>query len=397
MRILEIETFGRGGLIHYAFNLSCALADRGHEVTLVTAASFELAAQPRPPGLEVVPMIGHADPRRRRTWPTLAASAARKAEALGDARRVVASARRLRPDLIHLHCTNPIALVYLTLLERLAIPTVVTAHVVTAHERTRWQDAVSRLIHRRGALIIAHSETDRSRLLDEFGVAAGRVIVIPHGEYGFLARDAAPPDRGAARSSLGLEPHHEVVLFFGYIREYKGLDVLLDSWPAVARARLDARLVIAGDPVRLDRARRQALEAQAARLGAIHRFEYIPVNDVHRYFAAADVLVMPYRHVSQSGVLFLALAEGVPVVATRVGGLPEVLNDGDNALLVPPESADDLTAALIRLLGDPALRRTLVDGGRRVAKAHSWASIAERTETAFARLVDGHPTSLTAT
>ncbi len=83
-------------------------------------------------------------------------------------------------------------------------------------------------------------------------------------------------------------------------------------------------------------ARRRELEAAAARVGAIHRFAYIPFEDVPRYFAAADVLVLPYRHVSQSGVLFLALALGLPVVATRVGALPEVVRDGESALLVAP-------------------------------------------------------------
>ncbi len=126
--------------------------------------------------------------------------------------------------------------------------------------------------------------------------------------------------------------------------------------PAVAEARPAARLVVAGDPVRLGRERRGELESWAERLGAVHRFGYVPFADVGRYFAAADVLVMPYRHISQSGVLYLALSLGVPVVATRVGALPEMLRDGDSALLVPPESPGDLARALIRLLGDAGLR-----------------------------------------
>jgi glycosyltransferase involved in cell wall biosynthesis len=97
---------------------------------------------------------------------------------------------------------------------------------------------------------------------------------------------------------------------------------------------------------------------------------------------------MPYRHISQSGVLFLALSLGVPVVATRVGALPEMLRDGESALLVPPESPSALSEALIRALGDAELRERLREGGRRVAHQHSWPSIAERTEAAFVRLVE---------
>ena len=391
MRILEIETFGRGGLIHYCHNLSCALAGRGHDVTLVTTAAYELDDRDLPPNVRLVKAIARVTHRRRRLLPAGVLAWARRVEAVADAVAVARIARRLRPDVIHLHSTNPIALAYLVLLRRLGVPLVATAHVVTAHERSRVQDAVYRRIHRASPLIIAHSEFDRKRLLEEFAVEPERAIVIPHGEYGFFGRDSSLPDRETARRSLGLELQHQVVLFFGYIREYKGLDVLLSSWPAVAQARPQARLLVAGDPVRLPPDRRGELEAWATRLGAVHRFAYIPFSEVTRYFAAADVLAMPYRHISQSGVLYLALSLGLPVVATRVGGLPEVLRDGESALMVPPESPAALAEALVRVLGDTALQARLAQGGRRVADLHAWPAIAERTEAAFVQLIEHAP------
>jgi 2-deoxystreptamine N-acetyl-D-glucosaminyltransferase/2-deoxystreptamine glucosyltransferase len=145
---------------------------------------------------------------------------------------------------------------------------------------------------------------------------------------------------------------------------------------------------VAGDPVRLDAARREALLAAATRVGAVHRFGYVPFSEVSAYIAVADVLVLPYRHVSQSGVLFLALAEGLPVVATRVGALPEVLRDGESGVLVPPESPAALAEALIRVLADGDLRRRLAAGGRAVAARHTWPAIAEQTESALAGLID---------
>lgn len=391
MRILEVETFGRGGLIHYAYNLSCALAERGHDVTLVTAAAYELEGRALPSRVRVLKAIARLTHRLRASWPARALGWAVKPEALADACGVAILARRLRPDVVHLHCTNQIGLVYLILLRLTGLPVAVTAHVVTAHERTRVQDAVHRCIHRLSPLVIAHSAYDRRRLIEEFAVDPGRVRVIAHGEYGFFGLGAEPVEREAARRQLGLDPRDEVALFFGYIREYKGLDVLLDAWPAVAEARPGARLVVAGDPVRLDAARRDALLAAATRVGAIHRFGYVPFSSVTTYFAAADVLVLPYRHISQSGVLFLALSQGLPVVATRVGALPEVLCDGESGLLVPPESPEALSQALVRLFGDADLRRRLSAGSRAVAARHTWPSIAGQTESAFAGLVAGAP------
>ena len=380
LRIIEIETFGRGGLIHYSYNLSRALGARGHEVTLLTHAAYELDGHPLPPSVRVVKDFGrftHRDQTSR------AAGLLTKAEAMYDACAAAAFVRRVRPDVVHLHCTTPIALVHVTLLRRLGPPVAVTAHVVTPHERSRLGDAIARRVYRRADLVVAHSAFDRARLLDGRAMDPRRVEVIPHGEYGFFSRDREPIDRGTARRGLGFGPQHEVALFFGFIREYKGLDVLFEAWPAVARARPDARLLVAGDPARLERGRRLQLESWATRLGAVHRFGYIPMADVSRYFAAADVLVMPYRHVSQSGVLFLALSLGLPVVATRVGGLPETLRDGESGLLIGPDSPGELAEALVRILGDPGLRERLAGGGRQVAAAHSWDVIAERTEAVF--------------
>lgn len=386
MRILEIETFGRGGLIHYAYNLSRALAERGHEVTLLTTTGYELEGEGLPANVRLVRLIARFTPRIT-SWPKALQSLVRKIETIFDACAVALFARRLRPDILHFHCTNPASLVYHLLFRLLRIPLVATAHVVTPHEEIPWQGAVYRCIHRSAQLVIAHSEFDRQRLLEEFAVDSERTVVIPHGEYGFFERAVAggstAPEREAARRSFGLEPHHEVALFFGYIREYKGLDLLFEAWPTVVAERPKARLLVAGDPVRLNSARREELEAWATRLGAVHRFAYIPFSDVARYFAAADLLVMPYRHISQSGVLYLALSLGVPVVATRVGALPEVLRDGTSALLVPPESPADLALGLIQALGDANLRGRLADGGRQVAEEHSWPAIAARTESAF--------------
>jgi glycosyltransferase involved in cell wall biosynthesis len=388
MRILEIETFGRGGLTHYVFNLSRALAARGHTVTVVTARAYELEGNAdHHEDVEVRRRIGRFTAVVRRLLSGVVLRLALQVEAVFDALSVAATARRLRPDVIHLHCTNPAALVYLAALRIVRRPVVFTAHVVTPHEPIRLQQPIYRLIYRLCDVIVSHSRRDRQRLLDEFPIDADRVIVIPHGEYGFVERAGQVHDRDTCRRALGLQPADEVALFFGYVREYKGLDVLLEAWPAVVMARPAARLVLAGDPVQLPQGRRRELEAWAARVGAVCRLEYIPFSDVASYFHAADALVMPYRQISQSGVLFLGLSLGLPIVATTVGALPEVVEDGESAVLVPPESPDALSDALVRVLGDTQLRARLVAGGLRVARDHGWPAIAEQTDRLFARLV----------
>ena len=387
MRILQIETFGRGGLIHYTYNLACALAERGHDVTLLTTTAYELGERNLPNHLRVVRAIARFTNRQPQRLSGRVLGLARSAEALFDAFAVAAYARRLKPDIIHFHSTNASSLTYLGILRLLGIPVVATAHVVTPHERIPFQGAVYRRIHRLCHLEIAHSEVDRRRLHEEFAVSPEDVAVIPHGDYGFFEAEVEERDRDLARRHLGLASEHKVALFFGYIREYKGLDILLEAWPAVSEAVPEARLVVAGDPGRLSDARRDELEAWAGRAGAVHRFQYIPFSDVALYFAAADLLALPYRNIGQSGVLYVALSLGLPVVATAVGAFPEMLSDGESALLIPPESPRELTRALTRLLDDGSLRQHLADGGRRVAEAHSWPIIAAATEKTYSRLV----------
>ena len=389
LRILEVETFGRGGLIHYAFNLSCALAERGHEVFLVTTDRYELADREVPENVQLITNLAVFTSRYGSKLPAVVRRWVLKIEAFADALRLTVLARRLRPDVIHFHSTNHSALLYLQLLRWVGSPVVTTAHQVMPHEPVRFQHAISRRIHAQGHLVVAHSRVDHQRLVNEFGLDGNRVVVIPHGEYGFFDSRGERLDRESVRAGLDLEPEHEVALFFGHIREYKGLDILLEAWSTVIESRPTARLVVAGDPAHLNAARRRELDQWAQRLGVVRRFTYIPFSDVARYFSAADVLVMPYRTISQSGVLFLGLSLGLPVVASSVGGFPETLSDGESALLVAPESPDELAKALIRVLGDPELRRRLARGGRLVADRHSWGSIAEQTEEAFLRLSTG--------
>jgi glycosyltransferase involved in cell wall biosynthesis len=389
--IVELETYGHGGLIHYAYNLSCALAARGHRVTLVTTVSHEFEGRARPGSLAVTPIIARRSRRFGHLLPPLARRWLQKVEVPLDALRVAALVRRLRPDIVHLHSTNHSALAYLLVLRLLAVRVAVTAHVVTAHERSGLDDVIRRGVHRLGHLLIAHSEFDRDRLIGEFSVDPSRVLVAPHGEYGFFAQGSETVDRASARRGLGLASDAEAVLFFGYIRKYKGLDVLLAAWPQIAATRPRARLVIAGDPSLLTPTEFNELQAAAARVGAVCRFGYVPLTDVIQYFTAADVLALPYRRVSQSGVLMLALAVGLPVVATNVGALGELLTDKETALLVPPDSRDELATAVSQALADDQLRARLARSGRLLAERCSWPSIATLTAAAFVKLVARHP------
>ncbi len=182
--------------------------------------------------------------------------------------------------------------------------------------------------------------------------------------------------RESARAHLGLQPEAEVAVFFGYVRRYKGLDTLLQAWPLV-RARRPARLLVAGDFYE-DPAPYRAL-ARAAGEGAVRLSEgYLPDAEVEALFKAADVVVLPYRSATQSGVTHAAYALGVPVITTDVGGLAETVQPGRSGLVVPPGDPPALAEAIVRFFAE-GLAPRLRAGVAALRQAHSWEALADRT------------------
>ena len=181
--------------------------------------------------------------------------------------------------------------------------------------------------------------------------------------------DAAPDE--VRPLPIGPAP---TLLFFGLVRPYKGLDVLIDALAIAREAVPGVRLVVAGEFWQ----RADAFRAQADRLGlgdaVTLRDGYVQNEEVAPLFASADAVVLPYRAATSSGVLTLAIEHGVPMIVTDVGGLPEVVVDGDAGLVVPPGDARALAAAVVRLCEEPGLAARLRAGSVAARGRIGWAA-----------------------
>ena len=210
----------------------------------------------------------------------------------------------------------------------------------------------------------------RARPLAALGVDPRKVHVIAHGAFEHLTRVAGERPLPPALAAV----EKPVVLFFGLLRPYKGIDVLLDAWRDVDA---DAELWIVGMP-RMDIAPLRAAAPPAVRWVA----RFVADDEIAAYFRRADLVVLPYREIDQSGVLFSALAFGVPLVLSAVGGFPELAGDGAAALVAPGDRAA-LARELQRLLADDQARARLARGARAAAAGrYSW----DATATAHLRL-----------
>jgi glycosyltransferase involved in cell wall biosynthesis len=225
--------------------------------------------------------------------------------------------------------------------------------------------------------VIVHSEAGAERLRGEVGLAPDRVHVVPHGAFEHLTRQ--PDELPLPPELAGVEG--PVVLHFGLVRPYKGNDVLLEAFREIE----GAELWIVGMP----RMPLEPLRELAARCRGRVRFvsRFVTDPEIPAFFRRADVVVLPYREIEQSGVLYTALAFGKPIVASDVGGFGEVARAG-GARLVGPGDAGELRLALEELLGDEEARRRLAgEAARLAASEYSWDEIGRRTLAIYRELL----------
>lgn len=256
---------------------------------------------------------------------------------------------------------------------------VYTAHDVDGLDGTtpRLLVGANRYLFRLADAIATHSERDRAQIIRS-GAVPSRVTRVPQGTPGLFQRPAVAKQQ--ARRALGLDPERPMILFFGLLKAYKGLEVLLSSLVAVRGEIPDVLLLIMGKPLES----KHDYSGIIATLGlkeAIHwERSYVPNDRVGLSFAAADVVALPYHASSCSAVLLNAMAHSRPVVATRVGGFPEMIDNGKTGVLVPPNDSASFAAALIELLRCPELARSIGERARKSAMAHNgWPLIGQLT------------------
>lgn len=258
-----------------------------------------------------------------------------------------------------------------------ARPTVLTAHDLLPREPRPGQARAQRRLYDAVDAIVAHSQYGRDLLVDGLGVAPGKVRVIHHGAFRYLT---SQPDELPLPDELR-SVRAPVVLFFGLLRPYKGVETLLGAWRGIE----EAELWIVGRA-------RMPIEPLRARAAHNVRFvsRFVSDRELPAFFRRADVVVLPYARTERldwSGVLATALAFGKPTVVSDVGGLGEVAAAGA-ARVVPAEDPEALHAALVGLLADPHGRERLARGALTAANGpYSWDAAARETLALYRNLV----------
>jgi glycosyltransferase involved in cell wall biosynthesis len=272
---------------------------------------------------------------------------------------------------------------------------VFTAHNINTAKRDSKDSWLNRLTlrmqYRLAKHIFVHTEKMKQELSKQFHVPANRISVIPFGINNAVPNTSLTPRE--ARARLGIPQRAKTILFFGRITPYKGLEYLIAAFRKLASKDSDYRLVIAGRPDRCEEywgAIREDLRDDVASGRVLLRASFIPDEETEVYFKGTDVLVLPYREIYQSGVLFLGHSFGLPVIAADVGSLKDDIVDGKTGFVFRPEDINSLADTLQRFFQSDLY--THLDARRPdirdfANKRHSWDVVANMTLDVYAALL----------
>jgi glycosyltransferase involved in cell wall biosynthesis len=314
--------------------------------------------------------------------------------------RLVRYAVAARPPIFHILWNNRFELIDRVLLmvhyRLLGRKIVLTAHNVNIRKRDgcdTWLNRFSlRIQYQLANHILVHTERMKSELVADFGVPESNTTVIPFG-----INNTVPNSNMTAvdaKRMIGVHSSDKVMLFFGQIAPYKGLEYLVHAFAELAKTDESCRLIIAGKVKQgqteyWNEIRRQ-IAGSDVQNQMIERIEHIPDEEVERYFKAADVLIVPYVHIFQSGVPFLAYSFGLPVIATDVGSLREDIVEERTGFVCQPQDSSDLAKAIGKyfeseLFRDLENRRLEI---KEYANArYSWDKVAAITTAVYTELL----------
>jgi len=378
----------------YAFGLIMALAARGVTLEVVGADELDEPAVRAVPALKFFNL--HGDQRRK------VGKGKRIVRLVAVYAKILHYTAKAEPKIFHILWNNKLYLFDRTLLmlyyKLLGKRLVFTAHNVNAGERDgndSWLNRTSlKVQYHLVDHIFVHTEKMKSDLQQFYGVKKDAVSVIPFGVNNSVPDTALTCSQ--AKRQIGVSESERTILFFGGIRPYKGLEYLVRAFQRVAQRDERYRLVIAGEPKK-EAAQywsevQAEIERDASRAQVIQEIRYIGDSETELYLKAADVMVLPYTYVCQSGVLFLAYNFGLPVIAADVGTLREDVVEGVTGYVCRPKDEVDLAQKIQQYFGSDLFAELQINRKaiQTFAKQrNSWEIVGTTTSAVYKSLLSG--------
>jgi len=375
---------------HYAFGLATALTAKNVRVDVIGNDLIDGPEMHHTPGLQFINLYGN----RRKTG-----IFAKVKNILGFYLRLLRYASKPEPKIIHILWNYKLELLDRTLLmlyfRILGKKTVITVHNVNAGRRDLKDSVINRLTlqfqYRLADQLFVHTQKMRDELLEQFHVAKSAATIIPYGINNAVLDTGLTYQE--AKFQLGIESGEKTLLFFGAIKPYKGLEYLVSAFQQISTEHCDYRLIIAGERKKgyenYFSSIQQLIDSHPSRDRIICKIDFIPDDEAEIYFKAADVAVLPYTEIFQSGILFMAYAFGLPVIASDVGSFTEDIVEGRTGFVCRRRDSDDL-ARKVKLYFESELYKELEHRRQGIRddalSRHSWSDVADLTRQIYMQL-----------
>ncbi len=376
-----IEPSGsHGGMKYYDVSLAEGLSRHGVNVALFTSPGIQAPPVPSSWSVRVVYDRAFGSyPLPVRLWSYLKGTSA-----------ALLQSRRERRLLVHFHLfqVSPLEAFNVILAKLLQFKIVITAHDVEslfAGQGGKW---LSRLVYGLADGVIVHNQVSKKEIKEVMNVGEDRITIIPHGNY--LHASGELPETEQAKIRLGLPEHARVLLFFGHIKMVKGLDLLIRAMPIILENHPDAVLCIAGRPMRAEFAKFQELIHELTLHEHCRMFiRFIEDAEVPIFFSAAELVVLPYRRVYQSGVVLLAMSHGKPVLVSDIPGMAEIVTHEKTGFMFKSGDVDDLAAVACRALSMPEKVKEITNSALALMKSkYDWNDIGGLTRRLYLQICE---------
>jgi D-inositol-3-phosphate glycosyltransferase len=380
-----------GGDKPYALGMAAALTSVGIHVDFVGSDDLSVPELLANPHLNFLNLRG--DQRED------ASAKAKVLRVLKYYARLIGYAAKAKPKLFHILWNNKFQLFDCTLLmlyyKLLSKRVVFTAHNVNAGKRDQndsWLNRISlKVQYSLCDHIFVHTDGMKNEMMADFGIAEGKISVIPFGINNTVPNTSL--SSAEAKRQLGIRKHNKALLFFGNIAPYKGLEYLVAAFAELLKKEPSYHLVIVGNPKGSKNYWNQIREV-IVRSGigdrVIEKIEYVPDEETELYFKAADVLILPYTRVFQSGVLFLGYSFGLPAIAADVGSLKEEIIEGETGFVFTPRDSSDLASKIDKYFNSQLFynlqtRRAQIK--EYANERYSWSKVAAITTRVYSELL----------
>ena len=263
----------------------------------------------------------------------------------------------------------------------LGIKIVYTVHNVLPHNIEQKYKDVYQKVYQKSDKLIVHTKQAQRKLIEDFGIPEEKIELIPHG---LLETNHKDKEKNEARKILKIKKDRELVLFFGGISPYKGLEFLIDTWNKVEQKEKKLLIIAGSGPKKYLNKLNYLIEDKNLSRSIETRFYFIPDEELSLLLDASDIVVYPYKKITQSGALFLGMGKGKPVITTKVGGFLEVIREGENGEMVEYGNAVEFAERINYLLQNDNYRKLLAENAlKEMKEKYSWDLIAKKTLTVY--------------